>query len=354
MALKIYFCDGCNESIPLKDINENRITIDAGKIFCARCAPKKPAKEKSGTSPAFAILIALVGIGFGLIAFLTSQQIRDVGVDVRDARKDVASLQAEVAANKREAMPRAEVEGIRSGVLGSLAQVQRDVAGQADRLKVHEGLVRTEVSAAEKRLEETLRGELTALAKQLDGLAGEWRVHAAGAGALKEGLAAVEASVAAIRTDLAALETRAAAGTNGTESAPSDELPDDASREFIAALKDPDPGRRFGAVIELGRFRTPAVVEALVGMLQDPESYVRDGSVRALRKINAPSSIPAVIKTLRDEDFFVRTSAKDALASMTHAGIAFDPGADQGAREARVREWEEWWSLNQDRLLRRR
>ena len=27
--MKIYFCDKCNESIPLKDIGSNRISIDA-------------------------------------------------------------------------------------------------------------------------------------------------------------------------------------------------------------------------------------------------------------------------------------------------------------------------------------
>ena len=88
--------------------------------------------------------------------------------------------------------------------------------------------------------------------------------------------------------------------------------------------------RRFAAVMELARFRTPAVVDALEGMLQDPESYVRDGSVRTLRKINAPASIPAIIKALRDDDFFVRASAREALKSMTTADIPFDPNADAG------------------------
>jgi hypothetical protein len=39
---------------------------------------------------------------------------------------------------------------------------------------------------------------------------------------------------------------------------------------------------------------------------------------------------------------------------MTNADIAFDPGADVAARESKVRQWEDWWALNEERLLRRR
>src|SRR4029079_6308068 len=93
---------------------------------------------------------------------------------------------------------------------------------------------------------------------------------------------------------------KAASNGGGSESGPAEPaLPDDSSRDLLATLKDSDPMRRFSAVMELARFRTPAVVNALESMLQDPESYVRDGSVRTLRKINSPSSIPAVIKSLR-------------------------------------------------------
>jgi HEAT repeat protein len=105
--------------------------------------------------------------------------------------------------------------------------------------------------------------------------------------------------------------------------------------------------------MELARFPTPAVVEALVGMLQDPESYVRDGSVRTLRRINAPAAIPAIIRALRDDDFFVRSSAREALKAMTDANVAFDAGAEAGEREKAVRDWEAWWAANQSRLLRK-
>lgn len=356
MALKIYFCDGCNESIPLKDINENKITIDAGKIFCAKCAPKNPVKEVGKSSPAFvAILVALVGLGFGLIAFITSQQIRDVGRDMGLARDEVSALRAEFNALRSDTIPRDEAESTRASTAEAVAGMQKELAAQSDRLKIYEGMVRTEVDSVEKKMGESMRNELTALAKQLATLSDEWRAHAGAEDALKASLVAVEGSIQQLRADLDAVRSQKTRGvSNGTDTSPSaDALPDDASRDLILALKDQEAQRRFNAITELARFRTPAVVVALEGMLQDPESFVRDNAVRMLRRINAPSSIPAIIKALRDDDYFVRFSARAALKSMTNTDIAFDPAGEAAERESKVREWEGWWNLNSERLLRK-
>ncbi|RKY22698.1 MAG: hypothetical protein DRQ55_00430, partial [Planctomycetota bacterium] len=37
--MKIYFCDGCNESIPLADIQSGVVTTIKGKLFCRICIP---------------------------------------------------------------------------------------------------------------------------------------------------------------------------------------------------------------------------------------------------------------------------------------------------------------------------
>ena len=41
--MKIYFCDGCNESIPLTDIQAGQVTTVKGKLFCRNCIPPSPA-----------------------------------------------------------------------------------------------------------------------------------------------------------------------------------------------------------------------------------------------------------------------------------------------------------------------
>ena len=61
--MKIYFCDKCHESIPLKDIKTNRITIDAGKIYCQGCAPKPTRSSRSVNLLTFVIgmVVCLAG-----------------------------------------------------------------------------------------------------------------------------------------------------------------------------------------------------------------------------------------------------------------------------------------------------
>jgi hypothetical protein len=355
MALKIYFCDGCNESIPLKDINDNRITIDAGKIFCSKCAPKKPTRESTRSSPAVVgALVLLIGLGFGLIAYITAQQMHELQADLRTANGDVGALKESLAAFRHSAMPREEAERLRTQVLDDLMIAKRELAGQSDRIKIIEALVHTEVQKLEKSLSDSTRNELTALARQFEKLGEDFRAQAASYDALRGSLGSIESAIAQLRTDVETVKKERPAAGSGPDSGPSEPLlRDDSARDLLSLLKDSDPGRRFQAVMELSRFRSPGVVEALAGMLQDPETYVRDGSVRALRKINLPAAIPSIIKALRDEDYFVRSSAREALRSMTAAEVSFDPGADATERERAVREWENWWQMNSERLLKK-
>ena len=43
--MKIYFCDICNESIPLTDLKDGRASTIKGKIFCGNCNPLNTVPE---------------------------------------------------------------------------------------------------------------------------------------------------------------------------------------------------------------------------------------------------------------------------------------------------------------------
>ena len=70
--MKIYFCDGCNESIPLDDIQAGQATTIKGKLFCRNCiplgvtAPGGPAPEvRTRTSPVLIVVVLLL-VGWAL------------------------------------------------------------------------------------------------------------------------------------------------------------------------------------------------------------------------------------------------------------------------------------------------
>jgi hypothetical protein len=49
--MKIYFCDGCNESIPLTDIQAGQVTTVKGKLFCRNCIPPGGAASAAPAPP---------------------------------------------------------------------------------------------------------------------------------------------------------------------------------------------------------------------------------------------------------------------------------------------------------------
>ena len=64
--MKIYFCDICNESIPLQDLKDNLATTIKGKLFCQACNPLNtvtPSASSSKTAPwaVWALLVLLTG-----------------------------------------------------------------------------------------------------------------------------------------------------------------------------------------------------------------------------------------------------------------------------------------------------
>ena len=110
-AMKIYFCDLCNESIPLKDINSNRITIEEGKIFCQKCAPKKLKSGDRVPGAVFAV-VALLLIGLVLLAGYGWK----VAADLDTSHRSLKSALASTHRGDREAYTDAKSDFIQSAL----------------------------------------------------------------------------------------------------------------------------------------------------------------------------------------------------------------------------------------------
>lgn len=350
MPLKIYFCDSCNESIPLKDLHSNRITFDAGKIFCAGCAPKRPlAVSRLGAG------VIAGAIGFAAlagIAFLGGREIQRGLSDTAAVARAAARLEAEVNRLRADAFTRAECERMIAPLAESAEKVRKDFAAVEERLR---------------NLDEGLRGSLAKLDRDVAeaaGQVGELRSAAGQAGRTTAEqttiIAALKAEIDVLKSGLADLSRKldAAPGpdrrTPTTDAGPSEPTvgPEDAElRRLASMLKEADAGRRYEAVNGLANLHATGAVEALEGALGDGESYVRDAAVRALRRHASLKSVPKIIGVLRDSDLFVRTSAKAALKQLVGVEPAFDPDADQARREKGVKDFEAWWAANAEKFL---
>ncbi len=355
MSLKIYFCDGCNESIPLKDINANRIAIDAGKIYCAKCAPRKPREAARVSTGVVVALLLLVATLVGSAAFLMGRQLQAVETKLSGVDKDVTRLRADADAYRRESLSREDAATQRADLMESLGRVEKELAGATEKWNVLAATLRTEVAAVEQRVLESMKADRAAVAKELDALKKLGAEGTESMATLRAGLDQSDRRVSELAAKVAELAAMPKTAPATPESAPvteTDMTAEKEQRDLIGKLKDPEAAERYKAVIELGRLKGDTVISALEAAVADPESYVRDAVVRQLRKLGSHSSIPILLKSLRDEDYFVRASAREALKALTSADVAFDPGASAPEREARAKEWDAWWASNKDKLLK--
>jgi len=369
-SMKIYFCDLCNESIPLKDINSNRITIEEGKIFCQKCAPKKAhALEQVPGAVLGVVAVLLIGLlvvgayGWKVASDLDQRQ-RDLEGALGRATGSLDDMKSRLQAIGQTL--ETEVAPHLSRVGDDLRTARAELAQRLDvldrrELEHHEGVSKS-LNAAVERVTARLDGDVAALRKDLQALQVDDAASKIVLDSLKDQIELLKEMVRSVSPSGGG-KPDAASAPSGDDGAPPPAPPvpagpDPAALEskevnaLIAQLKDADAGRRFAAVVELGRYSGPLVAKALEGMLADSESYIRQGALQQLRKVSAVAALPAVIASLRDADYFVRVAANAAACSLSGTDLRFNPEGSPSEREAKVKEWERWWDANREKLLK--
>lgn len=358
--MKIYFCDICNESIPLKDINSNRISIEEGKIICQRCAPRRDR----GASRVPAVLIAGVGLlavaTVGLAAVLWTS-LESQGTKTSDLRQELDTLQASALNTEdhrtaqKEVLSRIDEIGRRMGLIESELG---ELRGQIAAAETRQG---TDQEALRRRLDDEVGNLEARFGPSLDSLShtlGELRAAVGAQGVRIESQAE---AIDRLRDDLSHRGERdpVVAGpvvtpTDDGGAVPDTTTPDPSEREtnaLIAKLSDADSGVRYDAVVRLGRYRGDKVSAALEQRLEDDENYIRVAAIQSLKKMGAVRAVPKLIEALRDDDHFVMVAAAGALVGITSHEIAFRSDAPQKERERAAKAWEAWWEANKNRLL---
>src|SRR5262245_45784567 len=114
--MKIYFCDGCNESIPLADIQAGQVTTIKGKLFCRNCIPlgsgastsAAPPAESRGTHPL--VVLALLG----LLAYVAWRELPRLSGVAPGGGPESASEEDEGADHRLVQALQADVNRLRS------------------------------------------------------------------------------------------------------------------------------------------------------------------------------------------------------------------------------------------------
>ncbi len=349
--MKLFFCDICNESIPLQDIKENKSTTIKGKIFCCECNPLNEIESTSSGSGS--------GVGGGLIGVMIVLLLAVAGAlgyliyEMKFAQGEGPALSSNGSADSNAAgieelknavaTMRGRLDAL-SGALDLPAQVaalQEAAAGQA--------AFRSRVSQAVAELQEGLVA-VGGLRERVDAMA----LALEGSG---QSMERIGAAIESVKAQLAAIEARPVASSSGGDSRiegggdaePGPEL----DAELIAIVKKlsaADPMARWEAVDQIRRRRESRLVGDVIPLLDDRDTFVRAQAIYTLGELKAMPAVPRLVKLLRDDEIMIREEALTSLVVITGQNFKFEVTGGRNVREKGIRKWEDWLDKNEDKF----
>lgn len=360
-SLQVSFCDLCNTSVPLQDLEQGLALRHAGKTIGNCClgairgsgastaAPQAaealaaaPSARASSDSRALPIGIALLAAVASTALFLDYRigQVEDsTGTALerlRESLKSQADVVQDTSVKLDTLAARADIDRIEGNVSGMIAM------GEAAAVRLRELSVAIQSTSASliglqasvQRLEAGKSDDVPALE------------------ALRRELQQQSAAIA----DLAA-RPRPAAPETASEPAPMPQsMPAEPAPSGLPAalvhqigrLADRDEGVRFEAVDELLRSKDARVLPNLLPLAKDPDTFVRRLVVEGIKDMPSKESVDALLVALADPEQIVRSSAWLSLKAMTKQDFPFDSNASREARQKAQARWQEWWEKSRD------
>jgi hypothetical protein len=344
--MKIYFCDACNESIPLQDIKDNMAATLKGKIYCRNCNPLKDVVEQRAPAPAPAfntllmvVIIVLLVVVIGLMVFYkgapdveyastgdlqdASRGLeRNVNAQIDLMRQELTSIdenlkQQVLNLSKMESelmVIRGDVQGLKSENenMSKNFQSVTNVRERLDTFILKQDEFSTALAENNADLER-YRGQLKELDKRLEkmsmslktgslfssGKTSDWQPAATGESAEVKGI-----------------------------------------RE---KLESKDAGTRFEAVYQVLDERIKAALPFVLPLIEDPDQFVQVGAIQTVGEFLYQEALPVLVKVLRDPDATVRDESLRQLIRMTGKNdLNFDVRGSDSEREKAIRKWEKW------------
>lgn len=389
--MKIYFCDICNQSIPIKDIDEGAAVAVRQKLICASCngavaaatrisqittepgsssAAPGPTPQAMPASPAANGMTTAGAVLIVAISVLASSAV--TWFMVQNSNKRASDFTVGALNGFSETLTRMEIatkEAVsRSSILEErIAGLAREQINDRDAVRERERVLRAEV---ESRFEEVRK-----YVRDNEATVESVRRLEMGASAASDSTSKFQTEIAELRRAILELTTQFAKGLQTASTANANNgpaqgianpaetenkqsplalqaLPNDLA-EYAKKLKSPDPGQRWDAVEQLARSRDPRVVAYLVPMLSDTDGFVRDHSAAVLADIGKPArvGVPFLIDALGDAEGFVRESAYSALRKLTDQNVKFEAYGKPDDRAKQQKAWRTWWTANGEKFV---
>ncbi|HEX5136268.1 MAG TPA: HEAT repeat domain-containing protein [Planctomycetota bacterium] len=356
-AIELHFCRRCGISIPQTDIETHRARAVPGGFLCDACALDSPLLAPRPAAPVSApaqasgsrvlVLVALLYV-VGATTFLLVREL--TRQPPREPRGDL------LAAGDLDPLAR-KIEALDEQTRAALA----DLKGNDERQRQDANALSLAMNALSDDAARTGRD----VRSRLDDLE-------AVAKAVANRVQLVRDDVEAARNELRQLRGEAPVAKPPPEvlppvEGPVQKSPEEIERErlvseYISKLGDKKSpnNTRYNAAVSLGDLRHASAIPALIDALEnDPYDLVCRAAAWSLSMYgkDAIPAIPALIRQLGGKDGTVGYMCERALGEITKAAtgtavsFGFDSNANQRARRAVQKKWEDWWEENKGKLL---
>lgn len=351
--MKIYFCDGCNESIPLADVQSGQVTTIKGKLFCRNCIPPgalagPPATAPRVVSSAGRPLLTLLVV---LLVAWTAWRDRDLwlGVTGDDAGAPSHELQQTEEARRRMLLLEADLFALReqyeaqgreiSGLASAAESMQAEAQARAQALASLGDEVQRQGIAQSAAGQLVERVQINA--NRVSTL--ELRVDA-----LSQAVAAHDAYAAqAERRDQSTPSVGAAGMSSESVAQPAGPAVDPMRLAAMDAVRrlllDPEPDKRFEGVDEVERGNYRELASDLVPLLQDEDMFVRLHAMNVLGNFGCEEAVPVLFDVLDDANAAIRKSAAETLVRLTGYDPGFDHKGSSADRTRATKKWRDWF-----------
>jgi len=345
--MKIYFCDECDQSIPLQDIRDNNAVTLKGKIFCRNCNPLKEVQthklhfaSTALTQILLIVVAALLVAVIGLMLFFPRGQ-DDLYVTFDDMTQSVNQL-----------------EGRFQDLLDS--DLSDEINSMRDELKVLNGKlekVDSEMMA--------IRGDLLGLGSENENMQKNFQAVTNVREKLDKFLLKQDEFSSTLdtygseslrfRNRLAELgiqvEQLADAFRAGIrlsqDPSSSEETPSETESTILLAVKkkleSKDTGERFDGVYEILDNRIKEALPFVLPLIEDPDQFVQVGAIETVGEFLYLEALPSLVKVLRDPDVTVRAESLRQLIRMTGQNdLEFDVRDSEPERDRAITKWDKW------------
>ncbi len=334
---ELHFCNVCDSSVPLADIESGAALRAGDRCICPNC------RDLMDTQTTAAGPMGLVGTVLAILALVAAVWVWwDQGKKQESFRLEVQesfSIQGKGYDNKLDH----KISQIRELLDQESGLTSTQLATISDRLAMLG-------QDAEKQFEElrTQTEQFAQFALEMESLGKRLGQAEASLQVLGERQREQRGAQETLRDqiDLLGVQLREMAERGPASSGAAEEAFAPKITGLLRQLQSDDEDERLDALEKLSGQNDDRLIPHLIPLLTDPYEFNRFYAAKTMGDWRAKNAVPHLIESLLDEIAFVRQAAAQSLRQITSQNFGYDYQAEEDARKASYESWKTWWSTN--------